>query len=82
MNPLFAQKDTNALKRNHVVAKQADSEKVQIRTNQNEELRAIQNDRLGDSLRLLQLKKELELETTDRQKQQALADERDQIPRR
>ena len=55
MNPLFAQKDTNALKRNHVVAKQADSEKVQILTNQNEELRAIQNDRLGDSL--LQLKK-------------------------
>ncbi len=79
MNPLLAQKDTNALKRNRAAVKQADSEKVQILTNQNEEFRAIQVDRLGDSLRLLQLKKELERDTIDRKKKQALSAERDQI---
>jgi len=79
MNPLLAQKDTNALKRNRAAVNKADSEKVQILTNQNEELRAIQVNRLGDSLRLLQVKKELELDTNDGKKKQALSAERDLI---
>jgi hypothetical protein len=79
MNPLLAQKDTNALKKNRAAVNQHDSEKVQILTNQNEEFRAIQVDRLGDSLRLLQLNKEIELDTNDRKKKQALSAERDLI---
>jgi small-conductance mechanosensitive channel len=79
MNPLLAQKDTNAVNRKRAAVNKADSEKVQILTNQNEEFRAIQVDRLGDSLRLLQLKKELELDTNDRKKKQALSAERDLI---
>jgi small-conductance mechanosensitive channel len=57
-----------------------DSEKNQILIRQTNELQAIQVDRFGDSVRLLQLNNEMqELGTRDNKKKQALSAERDVI---
>jgi hypothetical protein len=57
-----------------------DSEKNQILIRQSDELQSIQTDRIGDSIRLLQLNNEMQgLGVRDNKKKQALSAERDEI---
>ena len=80
LNPVFGQIDSNAHKGVPTTAQIVDSEKNNILSNQSEEFQAIQINRIGDSIRLLQLKKEiLELGSMDNSKKEALSAERDQI---
>jgi small-conductance mechanosensitive channel len=80
MNPLYAQSDTNVIRKTPVISNKIDSEKDLILTNQSEEIQSIQVNRIGDSIRLLQLKKEiLQLGSAENSKKQALSAERDQI---
>jgi len=77
---LCAQTDSNAKKKALSVTNTVDSEKNQILTQQSDEFKSIQVDRLGDSIRLLQLNNEiLQLGPADQSKKQILSDERDQI---
>jgi small-conductance mechanosensitive channel len=81
--PLYAQTDTGLNKEMQEPVRAIDSEKNQILTQQSDALQAIQIDRIGDSIRLIQLKKELqELGSGDNKKKQALSVERDEIVNR
>ena len=80
INTLYAQKDTNAIKEKQAATRVVDSEKNVLLTRESEELQSIQTNRIGDSIRLLQLGKEIQqLGTVDNSKKKALTDERDQI---
>jgi small-conductance mechanosensitive channel len=79
-NPLNAQSDSNAKKQNPGAAKIVDSEKNDILSRQSEEFQSIKNDQIGDSIRLLQLRKEiLLLGAANQTKKKALYNERDEI---
>jgi small-conductance mechanosensitive channel len=83
INPLCAQSDTIAKKIIPGEISRIDSAKNELLTHQSEELQSIQTNRIGDSIRLMQLKKEIvELGAADNSKKQALSNERDQIRRR
>jgi small-conductance mechanosensitive channel len=77
---LYAQSDTNVKKQAQAAGNKVDSEKNAILIHQSEELQSMQTNRIGDSIRLIQLNKEiLELGAADNSKKKALAAERDQI---
>jgi len=79
-NSLYAQSDSNAKKQNPGAAKIVDSEKNDILSRQSEEFQSIKNDQIGDSIRLLQLRKEiLLLGAANQTKKKALYNERDEI---
>jgi hypothetical protein len=83
LNALYAQSDSMARKEMQSAVQVVDSEKNMILNHQSEELQAIQVGRLGDSIRLLQLQKEmLQLGAADKSKKQILSEERDQIVNR
>ena len=78
--PLHAQTDTTLNKGTQETVRAVDSEKNQILNQQSDQFQAIQTNRIGDSIRLLQLKKELlELGASDNKKKLELSAERDQI---
>jgi small-conductance mechanosensitive channel len=80
IHPLYAQSDSGTKKETRAAVNTIDSEKNIILTKQSDELQSIQANRFGDSIRLLQLKKEiLQLGTADNSKKQVLSAERDQI---
>jgi small-conductance mechanosensitive channel len=80
MNPLYAQSDSVRKKQTPDQVKTVDSEKNEILTRQSEVLQSIKEDQIGDSIRLLQLKKEiLLLGAADNTKKQTLSNERDVI---
>jgi small-conductance mechanosensitive channel len=78
--PLHAQTDTTLNKGTQETVRAVDSEKNQILTRQSDVLQAIQIERIGDSIRLIQLKKELEeLGNGDIKKKEILSAEQDRI---
>lgn len=83
INTICAQSDTAVKKHVTGEVSKVDSAKNELLTHQSEELQSIQTNRIGDSIRLMQLKKEiLELGAADNSKKQALANERDLIRHR
>jgi small-conductance mechanosensitive channel len=77
---LYAQKDSNSKKESRVQTIKDDSEKNVLLTNQSEQFREIQIDRVGDSIRMLQLKKELlQLGNSVSARKEALRAEQNQI---
>src|SRR5450432_2463233 len=83
INPLYAQSDSNSKKQIPGSEKKIDSEKNEILTRQSEEFQIIKGQQIEDSIRLLQLKKEiLLLGTADQVKKRALSNERDQLNNR
>ena len=75
-NSLQAQTDTGAKRNEQESTKAVDSEKNQILDHQSDVFESIQVDRIGDSIRLIQLKKEIhELNSEDNKKRQALSTE-------
>ena len=79
VNMLFAQTDTTA-KEKQAASQVVDSEKNALLTHESEELQAIQTNRIGDSIRLLHLKKEIQkLGAEDNSQKKALTAERDEI---
>lgn len=80
IHSLYAQKDSSFRDRQREQTKAVDSAKNVLLTNQSEEFQALKADQIGDSIRLLQLKKELLLlGSSDKIKKQALATEENQI---
>jgi len=76
IRPLFAQSDTNKIRQQQSISNVADSEKEQILSRQTAQFQAIRSDQYGDSIRVLELKREiLELGTADNAKKQALSAE-------
>ncbi len=76
IKPLFAQSDTNKIRQEQSISNVADSEKEQILSRQTAQFQAIRSDQYGDSIRVLELKREiLELGTADNAKKQALSAE-------
>jgi len=83
INPLYAQSDSNSKKQIPGSEKKIDSEKNEILTRQSEEFQIIKGQQIEDSIRLLQLKKEiLLLGTADQKKKRALSNERDELSNR
>ena len=79
-NPLYGQSDSNIKKHPVKDSQQPDSEKNEILSKQSEEFRALRENQIRDSIRILQLKKELlQLGETNKEKQQTLTAERDQL---
>ena len=77
---LQAQTDTGAKRIGKQSARAVDSEKNQILIQQSDVFESIQVDRIGDSIRLIQLNKEIqELNTEDNKKKRELSIELDQI---
>jgi small-conductance mechanosensitive channel len=77
---VLAQKDSTAKNKQRQQTKAIDSAKNVLLTSQSEEFQALKADQMGDSIRLLQLKKELLLlGSSDKLKKQALATEQNQI---
>jgi small-conductance mechanosensitive channel len=80
INSVLAQKDSTAKNKQRQQTKAIDSAKNVLLTSQSEEFQALKADQMGDSIRLLQLKKELLLlGSSDKLKKQALATEQNQI---
>jgi small-conductance mechanosensitive channel len=74
----YAQSDSAKKKEEQIQI--VDSEKNNILTKQNEQIQALQAGRIGDSIRLIELKDEiLQLGSADNARKQALSTERDQI---
>ena len=81
-NPAYAQSDAST-KQKKPPSKAVDSEKNIILTRQSEDFQALRIEQVKDSLRLLELKKEiLQLGAANSVKKQALSQERDQLQNR
>jgi small-conductance mechanosensitive channel len=81
-SPVSAQSDT-AVKNQESASRKVDSERNIILTRQSDDFQAVRNEQMKDSLRLLELKKEiLELGAVNNAKKQALSQERDQLQNR
>ncbi len=80
IHSLYAQSDSNAKKNQPVTIKLEDSEKNAVLTHQVDQILAGQVLRMGDSVRLLQLNKELlQLGEADKSKKKALTAEQNRI---